>query len=434
MAAAGLEWLLCLGCSRWAWKRLAYVGAYDSAAWPQATAEELEPASRVCRVVLAVYQDDLANPTYAPAGGYRMDSSGVVKRVPYDQIPDGRCPPYLIYVDREHKEVVLAVRGLNLVRDSDYKVLLDNRLGQQMFDGGFVHHGLLRAATWLLNREADTLLDLWLELGSEYKLVFAGHSLGSGIAALMTIIVVNHRDQFGGIPRSQIRCYAIAPARCMSLNLAVKYADVINSVILQASVTDLDSLPCFLCLVCMRDTFIPEKRKLKDPRRLYAPGRIYHIVERKFCRCVRYPPEVRTAIPVDGRFEHIVLSCSTTSDHAIVWIEREAQKALDLLKDTEPKTAPPEQKMSRKLSLEQEHKNALERAVTLYVPQAVVAATGDHSEVTGAAPSQGQEGATSSNGSKSSCRTNWDELVDKLFTRNESGNLDLKKDMNTVDG
>lgn len=44
------------------------------------------------------------------------------------------------------------------------------------------------------------------------------------------------------------------------------------------------SLPCLLFLVCLRDTFIPEGRKLRDPRRLYAPGRMYHIVERKFCR------------------------------------------------------------------------------------------------------------------------------------------------------
>lgn len=47
-------------------------------------------------------------------------------------------------------------------------------------------------------------------------------------------------------------------------------------------------------------------------------------------RCGRYPPEVRTAIPVDGRFEHIVLSCNATSDHAIIWVEREAEKALDV--------------------------------------------------------------------------------------------------------
>jgi len=47
-------------------------------------------------------------------------------------------------------------------------------------------------------------------------------------------------------------------------------------------------------------------------------------------RCGRYPPVVKTAVPVDGRFEHIVLSCNATADHGIIWIEREAQKALDV--------------------------------------------------------------------------------------------------------
>jgi hypothetical protein len=50
------------------------------------------------------------------------------------------------------------------------------------------------------------------------------------------------------------------------------------------------------------------------------------------CRCGRFPPEVRTAIPVENRFEHVVLSCSTTSDHAIAWIERESEKALQVYK------------------------------------------------------------------------------------------------------
>lgn len=46
----------------------------------------------------------------------------------------------------------------------------------------------------------------------------------------------------------------------------------------------LGSLPCLLCIRCLRDTCIPEDAMLKDPRRLYAPGRIYHIVERKMFR------------------------------------------------------------------------------------------------------------------------------------------------------
>lgn len=243
--SCGIECVVCVGCSRWAWKRLTYVGSYDSESWPPATADEFEPVPRMCRAILAIYEDDLAKPRFAPPGGYRMNQAWVAKLVHYDQTL-GRCPPYLIYVDHDHKEIILAVRGLNLVRESDYKVLLDNGLGRQMFDGGFVHHGLLQAATWLLNREAGTLKKLCIEHGPEYNLVFAGHSLGSGVVSLMTIIVANHRDQFGGIPRNQIQCYAIAPARCMSLNLAVKYADVIHSVVLQASelFADLISFSC----------------------------------------------------------------------------------------------------------------------------------------------------------------------------------------------
>ncbi|KAG0456726.1 hypothetical protein HPP92_024514 [Vanilla planifolia] len=230
--ACGLECVVCFGCTRWAWKRLTYVGSYDSESWPPATAEDFTPIPRACRAILAVYEDDLSQPRFSPPGGYRMNPDYLVKHVPYEDT-DGRSPPYLIYADRDHRELVLAIRGLNLSRESDYKVLLDNHLGMQMFDGGFVHHGLLKAATFILNRESGTLQSLLMELGEEYKLVFAGHSLGSGVAALMTVVVVNHRDRFGGIARSRIRCYAIAPARCMSLNLAVKYADVINSVILQ---------------------------------------------------------------------------------------------------------------------------------------------------------------------------------------------------------
>lgn len=53
-------------------------------------------------------------------------------------------------------------------------------------------------------------------------------------------------------------------------------------------------------------------------------------VEYFVCRMGRCPPVVRTAVPVDGRFEHIVLSCNATSDHAIISIEREARRALDV--------------------------------------------------------------------------------------------------------
>uniref|UniRef100_A0ACD5VCQ8 Uncharacterized protein n=1 Tax=Avena sativa TaxID=4498 RepID=A0ACD5VCQ8_AVESA len=438
----GLECVLCVGCLRWAWKRLTYIGAYDSENWPLAAPDDFEPVPRICQIIMAINEDDLSKPKFAPPGlGYDdIHSDCIHKRATYADVKTD-CPPYIVYADRQRNEVILAVRGLNLVRNADYKVLMDNKLGQQMFDGGYVHYGLLKAAQFILEKETDTLRDLLRQQGPGCTLVFAGHSLGSGIAALMTILVVNNRKAFDNIPRSHIRCYALAPARCMSLNLAVKYADVIYSIVLQddflpRTPTPLEyifgsifCLPCLIFLVCLRDTFKQDKKKFKDPRRLYAPGRMYHIVERKFCRCGRYPPEVRTAIPVDGRFEHIVLSCSTTSDHALAWIERESVKALELMKENENATTPPaQQKMEKLHSFGEEHKSALERAKTLEVPHAIDISEEVNLEDDCPAPSSDTHSETTSE-PKSAGRTSWHELVDKLFTRDEDGKLIVNRDM-----
>ncbi|KAI5336364.1 hypothetical protein L3X38_015631 [Prunus dulcis] len=412
--ACGMECVVMFGCMRWVWRRCTYIGADDSATWTSATPVEFDPVPRISRLILAVYEPDLHHPNFIPTVGFRPNPDWVVKRVTYEQTL-GHSPPYLIYVDHDHKELVLSIRGLNLVKESDYKLLLDNKLGMQMFDGGYVHHGLLKSAIWLLNEEGETLKRLWLENGSNYDMVFAGHSLGSGVAALLTVIVVNHRNRLGGIPRSKVRCYALAPARCMSLNLAVKYADVIYSVVLQ-------------------DDFLP---RTATPLGGYFQVNfllaLLVIFERKFCRCGRYPPEVRTAIPVEGRFEHIVLSCNATSDHGIIWIEREADKALQRMKESSSDTittAPKVQKLERLQTIEKEHKDALERAVSLNIPHAVTS----NEE---AAEDQEPEGPKSETQSKDPLdtkskstggRAKWDDVVEKLFKKKESGDVLLNRD------
>uniref|UniRef100_A0A7N0UT98 Calmodulin-binding heat-shock protein n=1 Tax=Kalanchoe fedtschenkoi TaxID=63787 RepID=A0A7N0UT98_KALFE len=432
-----LECVYCLACTRWAWKKCLHTGGHDSENWPEATPEEFEPIPRLCRYILAVYEDDLRNPVSAPPGGYGIDPDCVITKKSYKDT-QGRVPPYLLYLDHEHADIVLAIRGLNLGSQSDYKTLLDNKPGQRKFDGGYVHNGLLKAAVYVLNTECDTLREL-VEKYPNYTLTFTGHSLGSGVAALLTIVVVRNREQFGNIDRKRIRCYAIAPARCMSLNLAVRYADVINSIVLQddflpRTATPLQDifqslfcLPCVLCLRCMRDTCIPEEHFLKDPRRLYAPGRCYHIVERKPFRIGRNPPVVRTAVPVDGRFEHIVLSCNATSDHALLWIERESQRALDKYRAME---IPPTQKMERQETLakehNEEHKAALRRAVTLDIPHAYSPSgdgqDNDHMSATSLESSSSVGSVRKGNRPSG----NWEDLIERLFDRDDHGQLLVK--------
>ncbi|KAI7732759.1 hypothetical protein M8C21_015236 [Ambrosia artemisiifolia] len=48
-------------------------------------------------------------------------------------------------------------------------------------------------------------------------------------------------------------------------------------------------------------------------------------------RVGRISPVMKTAVPIDGRFEHMVLSCHVLSDHSIALMEPEFSNALDFL-------------------------------------------------------------------------------------------------------
>lgn len=226
-----LECVYCLACARWAWKKFLYAAGNESENWGLASAEEFEPVPRICRYILAVYEEDLRNPIWAPPGGYGMNPDWVVLRR-NDEETQGRVSPYMIYLDHDNADILLAIRGLNMAKESDFAVLLDDKLGQTKFNGGYVHNGLLKAANWVLDVECEILREL-VERNPSYTLTLAGHSLGAGVVTLLTILVIQNREKMGNIERKRIRCFAIAPARCISLNLAVRYADVINSVVLQ---------------------------------------------------------------------------------------------------------------------------------------------------------------------------------------------------------
>ncbi|KAM7276934.1 hypothetical protein ACFE04_018800 [Oxalis oulophora] len=438
-----LECVYCIGCARWLWQKCLYTAGHESENWGLAAAEEFEPVPRLCRLILSIYEDDIHNPVWAPPGGYGINPDWIVLRKGYEET-NHRVSPYLIYLDHDNTEIILSVRGLNLAKESDFAVLLDNKLGQTKFNGGYVHNGLLKAAVWIFEAESEFLREL-IEKNPNYRLIFAGHSLGAGVVALLAMLAVQNSDKLGNIERNRIKCFAMAPPRCVSLNLAVRYADVINSIVLQDDFLprttmaledvfkSIICLPCLLCLMCVKDTFTFEEKKWKDPRRLYAPGRLYHIVERKPLRLGRFPPVVRTAVPVDRRFEHLVLSCNLTADHALIWIERESQKALDLMLEKDRNmNIPVKQRMERQKSVVEEHseeyKAALERVVALEIPQAFSPSSYGTFLEKGEAETSGcsnweDEGSSESLKSR---RESWDDFVERHFVVDQSGNIVYK--------
>lgn len=242
-----IECVYCLACVRWVWKKFLYTAGRESENWGLAIASEFEPVPRFCRYIIAVYEDDIRNPIWTPPGGYGIHPDWVIVKKNHEDT-QGRVSPYLIYVDHENADIVVAIRGLNLAKESDFLVLLDDKLGQAEFDGGYVHNGLLKAAQWVWEAESQILREL-VERYPDYILTFAGHSLGAGVVTLLTMLAVKNREKLGFLERKRIRCFAIAPARCVSLNLAVRYADIINSIVLQVSMCRSsllsDTLICF---------------------------------------------------------------------------------------------------------------------------------------------------------------------------------------------
>ncbi|CAI5480075.1 unnamed protein product [Closterium sp. Yama58-4] len=263
-----------------------------------------------------------------PVKGKRELIEARVLRKVEQRETDGQCPSYLVYLDDANKDITVAMRGMNLTQLSDYEILRNNRKGKQMFDGGYVHCGLLAAAGAFLDLEMDHLKRL-LRRHPSHTLTLTGHSIGAGVLALAAMVLANNLRELGRVKRGRIRCVGFSPPRCASLNLAVRHADIITSVVLQddflprvahplALVFGLACcLPCVLQYSCCRDTCVSEQRRLADPRRLYAPGRLYHMLYTQRCSCEDLPPVALTAIPVEGRFEHVVLSRTAMRDHTL---------------------------------------------------------------------------------------------------------------------
>lgn len=104
----------------------------------------------------------------------------------------------------------------------------------------------------------------------------------------------------------------------------------------------------------------------------------------------------------------------------------------------ETTTTPPKvQKFERLKTLEKEHKDALERAVSLNIPHAVGVEEEESSthkeeepmeDINFESSQEHSEDASTSNSRRSGARTNWNEIVEKLFNRDESGKLQLKRE------
>eukprot|EP00929_Paragymnodinium_shiwhaense_P109522 TRINITY_DN7599_c0_g1_i1.p1 TRINITY_DN7599_c0_g1~~TRINITY_DN7599_c0_g1_i1.p1 ORF type:complete len:529 (-),score=59.75 TRINITY_DN7599_c0_g1_i1:316-1821(-) len=129
------------------------------------------------------------------------------------------CPAHAFFVDDANKVAILSIRGTNNIADTLTDLVCEPR---RLEDGELpcfshlqdvhVHSGMFRAATNLRERLTGLVEDVLAER-PEHELVITGHSLGAGVAALLTL---QWKPLFG----NRLRCVTFGPPQTLSLEAA----------------------------------------------------------------------------------------------------------------------------------------------------------------------------------------------------------------------
>jgi len=112
--------------------------------------------------------------------------------VDFDKQQTTNLPSFYLCVDHAEKHIVVSIRGT--VPSNVFDVLTDLNAQPMSYSGGEVHRGMALAAKNVLaeiqNSEPARKL-LFDPKNMHYDVIFCGHSLGAGVAALMAMRVMN---------------------------------------------------------------------------------------------------------------------------------------------------------------------------------------------------------------------------------------------------
>lgn len=183
-----------------------------------------------------------------------LASAGVDGRVDvllFEERTDMYVPGHMVAVDWELQSVVVALRGSSSLQDALTDLVCDAAPLELGGVAGKAHEGMLKAAR-KLEEVLRGVVNAGFESLGRRRLRVVGHSLGAGVAALLTALWVDA----GQFPGADVQCVAFACPQVLDMQLA-SAAEHTTSVILdrdlvprfgRATATDLREV-----LLCLTD-------------------------------------------------------------------------------------------------------------------------------------------------------------------------------------
>lgn len=160
-------------------------------------------------------------------------------------------PGQLVAVDHVKECVVVALRGSSCFRDA--LVDLDCKPEPLTLAGlrGLAHGGMLRAALKLAEPLAVVVEEALSKICvNSRRVIVTGHSLGAGVAALLTAM---WHDDDKYLPATSVRCMAFACPQVLDMQLANGQASHTTSIVVGE-----DCVPCLSLATCtdLRDALV----------------------------------------------------------------------------------------------------------------------------------------------------------------------------------
>jgi sn1-specific diacylglycerol lipase len=177
--------------------------------------------------------------------------------------------PYFIALDHDWKSVVISIRGTmtleSVVSDINCVPHELTEMGEECgFDGNglFCHRGILHSVVWLYeDLKSHGKLAQAMKDYHSYRLRVVGHSLGAGVASILSVLL---HPQY-----PNLRCLAFSPPGCtMSENLAEAVSEHTYSYIVDDDIIARMSIEGFEEL---RDSVLDMICRVKIPK--YQVGR-----------------------------------------------------------------------------------------------------------------------------------------------------------------